>query len=117
MNQRVHSLKPMDNIQYISNKHKAYVGQIGIKNISLSLISPVTKDPREEFQYKSLVVEIQAHGCGENLGSISTQSVPVIRKEQTAHGQQKITIDLLDDKLILLIKQTRQSFISARIQA
>ncbi|CAF3505876.1 unnamed protein product [Adineta steineri] len=117
MNQRVHSLKPMDNIQYISNKHKTYVGQIGIKNISLNLISPVTKDPREEFQYKSLVVEIQAHGGGENLGSISTQSVPVIRKEQTTHGQQKITIDLLDDKLILLIKQTRQSFISARIQA
>lgn len=37
------------------------------------------KDPRNEFKYKSLIVEIQIYENGENLDTMSTKSIPIIR--------------------------------------
>ncbi|UJR31743.1 hypothetical protein I4U23_019221 [Adineta vaga] len=118
MNQRARSMKLLNNIPILSNKQKLYLESIGIKDISLNLITLVTKDPRKDLQYKSIIVEIEAHGGGEKLGHISTKSIPIIQKrEQLKPGWDKLIIEISNERLILSVKQARQSSIPIRIQA
>ncbi|CAF0990782.1 unnamed protein product [Rotaria sordida] len=118
MNQRLYPSKLINNTRFITNKQKTYLETMGIKNISLSLIIPMSQNFQQEFQYKSLIVEIQVYEDTEILKIISTKSVPIIQeKQQSMYKWQKITIDIPNEKLIISIQQTRQSFIPTRIQA
>ncbi|CAF3664627.1 unnamed protein product [Rotaria sp. Silwood1] len=117
MNQRLYISKSLNNIRYLTNKQKTYLETMGIKDISLNLIIPITDDFQQEFNYKSLIVEIQIHEDVEILSVISTKSIPIIQNQQTIHKWQKITIDIPNDKLIVSIRQSHQSLIPTRIQA
>ena len=37
------------------------------------------EDPRQEFDIKSIIVEIQVYGAGEKIGDVSTESLPILR--------------------------------------
>ncbi|UJR14936.1 hypothetical protein I4U23_001918 [Adineta vaga] len=126
MNQRSYpakqSLPQNSNYQQIINRKKAYLETIGIKDISLTLAVPVNSSvsggSRNDFDTKSLTVDIQVYGAGEKLCDIGTESVPILReKEAAVQNWQRLTVDIPNDKLILSMKETRQSFMPTRIQA
>ncbi|CAF1075101.1 unnamed protein product [Adineta ricciae] len=118
MNQRIRPMKSLDNIEIRSNKQTIYLESVGIEHISLTLITPFTKDPRREVHCKSITVQIDIYGGGEKLGSTTTKSAPKIRKrERYKPSWERLFIDMTDEKLILPAQQTRQSLIPIRIQA
>ncbi|CAF1438227.1 unnamed protein product [Adineta steineri] len=126
MNQRLYSTKPTkiqnNHNPQMSNRKKAYLETIGIKDISLTLAIPVNSSinggSRPDIDVKSLMVEIQIYGAGEKICDVSTVSAPVLReKEAVVHNWQKLTIDIPNEKLVLSMKETRPSFMPTRIQA
>ncbi|CAF4521005.1 unnamed protein product, partial [Rotaria sp. Silwood2] len=126
MNQRFYPSKPVilrqDNNRQIPNKRKTYLETIGIKEISLTLAIPanlvINGGSRQEFDIKSIIVEIQVYSAGEKINDVSTGSLPVLRgKEPAINNWQRIIVDIPNDKLILSIKEARTSHMPTRIQA
>jgi hypothetical protein len=79
MNQRFYPSKPVvlqqDNNRQIPNKKKAYLETICMKDISLTLAIPA----RQEFDIRSIIVEVQVYGAGEKIGDVSSGSIPTLR--------------------------------------
>ncbi|CAF3891149.1 unnamed protein product, partial [Rotaria sordida] len=126
MNQRFYPSKPVvpkqNDKQQIPNRKKAYLETIGMKDISLTLAIPsnlaINGGSRQEFDIKSIIVEIQVYSAGEKIGDVSTGSLPVLRgREPTIYNWQKIIVDIPNDKLILSINEARPSYMPTRIQA
>ena len=107
MNQRYYPNKASDQLRtdhkLIPNRKQTFLETIGVKDISLTLSIPsnlqlvrrkkkqkneekfrlffVVKDvgTKQDFDVRSIIVEIQVYGGGEKIGDVSTGSLPVLR--------------------------------------